>query len=291
MNGLCSTKSTIDTAARIGVLGTGVMGVQICAVLIKAGYDVVLKTRSPEKIERTLDKISTLLRKNLSEDDARSLLSNLRLTISFQELADRNIIIEAVKEDAVVKTDNLEAVSTVIGTDTLIFSNSSSMNMGDLSNHVPRKENFLGFHVFNPFEKMRLVEIVVTENTSPSTIASAFELAKSLDKIPVIVKDKPGYIVNRLLFLQINEAIRLLDEGISTREDIDRAIKMGLNHPLGPLELADMIGLDTCLSILKILEKDLRNESYRPGKPLEVLVSQGHYGRKSGRGFYEYKKY
>jgi len=290
MSGTSGTEAAVDTKARIGVLGTGVMGVQICTVLLKAGYDVVLKTRSPERMERSRERITSSLLKSMPEDEARTRLMDLRLTVSFQDLADRDIIIEAVKEDAKVKRDNLEATSSVMRDDALVFSNSSSMSMDELSNYDPGKENFLGFHVFNPFEKMRLVEIVVTKSTGPSAIAAAFHLAESLGKSPVLVKDSPGYVVNRLLFLQINEAVRLLEEGISTREDIDQAMRLGLNHPLGPLELADLIGLDTCLSILRILEKDLGNASYRPGDVLGSLVAQGHLGRKSGKGFYDYPR-
>lgn len=290
MSEISNTKVPIDTAAQIGILGTGVMGVQICTLMLRTGYKMVLKTRSAEKMERTRERIAASLRKNMPEDEVGILLKNLRITLDFQDLAGCDIIIEAVKEDARIKSANLNAVSGVMKKDALVFSNSSSMSMDELSQHVSIRENFLGFHVFNPFEKMRLVEIVVIPSTAPSTIAAAFRLAESLGKSPVLVKDSPGYIVNRLLFLQINEAIRLLEQGISKSEDIDQAIKLGLNHPLGPLELADLIGLDTCLSILRILEKDLGNASYRPGSALETLVAQGHLGRKSGKGFYEYPR-
>ena len=271
-------------------MGTGVMGVQIGTVMLRSGYKVVLKTRSEERKGKAREQIAAALCRNLPEEEAVAFLDNLRLTTDFGELRDCGIIIEAVKEDLDIKMGNLKALSETIKDGAMVFSNSSSMSMDELSKCLPRRENFLGFHVFNPFEKMRLVEIVVTSFTSPATIAAAFELAGSLGKTPVLVKDSPGYIVNRLLFLQMNEAIRLLERGVSTKEDIDSAIKLGLNHPLGPFELADLIGLDICLSILRILERDLGNPSYRPGKTLEGLVAQGHLGRKSGKGFYNHPR-
>ena len=202
------------------------------------------------------------------------------------ELAPAGLVIEAVVEDPGVKRDVLRALGPIVAETAVIGTNTSSLSVTDLSQAVGRPERFLGVHFFNPPTRLALVDLVPTARTAPETLARVRELLASCEKTPVVVKDRPGFIVNRLLLLLINEAARMVDEGVASAEDIDTAMQLGALHPAGPLTVADLIGLDTCQKILTVLHEKLEGSSYAPAGSIRDRVTSGKLGRKTGEGFY-----
>lgn len=273
----------------VGVIGSGLMGAQIAEYLIRAEYPVILKTRSQESIPKINSKVRKKLSKNFPELKVEEYLENLVITTDYSDLSGAALIIEAAKEELQAKEEIFSALSKVCETDTIFATNSSSLSIDALAEVTDRPEKFIGLHFFNPVHRMDLVEVVIGTKTSDTTEKFALDFAQDLKKKPIIVKNSPGFIVNRLLLPQINEAIRLLGDGIASKEDIDSAVKLGLNHPMGPFELADFIGLDTCLSILEVLYAGLCDEHFKPAPLLKEMVRQGKLGFKSGEGFYCYK--
>ena len=227
--------------------------------------------------------------KSLPELEVEEYLKNLVITTDYSDFNGTAMVIEAAKEDLQVKKEIFSALSEVCGADTIFSTNSSSLSIDALAEVTNRPEKFLGLHFFNPVHRMNLVEVVIGTKTSDTTKKFALDFAQDLKKKPIIVKNSPGFIVNRLLLPQINEAIHLLGDGIASKEDIDSAVKLGLNHPMGPFELADFIGLDTCLSILEVLHAGLGDEYFKPAPLLKEMVGQGKLGFKSREGFYCYK--
>ena len=264
------------------------MGTQIAEYLVQTGYPVILKTRSPESIEGITSKIRKKLSKRLQEQEVERCLENLIITTDYSDLNNVDIIIEASKEDLEIKKEVFSELSRVCKPTTIFATNSSSLSIDALAEVTDRPERFIGLHFFNPVHRMDLVEVVIGSKTSNATKEFAVNLANDLKKQPIVVKNSPGFIVNRLLLPQINEAIRLLGDGIASREDIDSAVKLGLNHPMGPFELADFIGLDTCLSILEVLHTGLGDDHFEPAPLLREMVEEGKLGYKSGEGFYTY---
>ena len=283
----------LDVAAvaryAVGVIGSGLMGTQIAEYLVQTGYPVILKTRSRESIAGITSKIRKKLSKKLQEQEVERCLEKLIVTTDYSDLDSVDIIIEASKEDLEVKKEIFSDLSKVCKPTTLFATNSSSLSIDALAEVTDRPDRFIGLHFFNPVHRMDLVEVVIGTKTSDATKEFAITFANDLKKQPIIVKNSPGFIVNRLLLPQINEAIRLLGDGIASKEDIDSAIKLGLNHPMGPFELADFIGLDTCLSILEVLHAGLGDEHFKPAPLLKEMVGQGKLGFKSREGFYCYK--
>jgi 3-hydroxybutyryl-CoA dehydrogenase len=273
---------------KVGIVGTGLMGSQISEFLILQGYNIVVKTRNKSSREEFLSKIKKKISKQLKEAEIQIYLNNLQISFEYSDLSDCDIIIDASIEDITVKKEVFQALGEICDDNTILATNTSSIPIKDISSVTDRAENCIGMHFFNPVKKMDLVEIVVGENTSEKTKDKVIEFTRELGKKPIVVKDSPGFVVNRLLLPQINEAIHLFERGIATKEDIDSAIKLGLNHPMGPFELADFIGLDVCLSILEILHNDFENESSKPAKLLYKMVKDGNLGYKSGKGFYNY---
>jgi len=272
----------------VGVIGSGLMGAQIAEYLVQIGYPVILKTRSWESIEGITSKIQKKLSKKLQEQEVKQCLENLIITTDYSDLTSVDIIIEASKEDLEVKKEVFSELTRVCKPTTIFATNSSSLSIDALAEVTDRPDRFIGLHFFNPVHRMDLVEVVIGTRTSDSTKEFAITLAQDLKKQPIIVKNSPGFIVNRLLLPQINEAIRLLGDGIASKEDIDSAVKLGLNHPMGPFELADFIGLDTCLSILEVLHAGLLDDHFEPAPLLREMVEQRKLGYKSGEGFYKY---
>jgi len=279
---------TVVARYAVGVIGSGLMGAQIAEYLVQTGYPVILKTRSRESIEGITSKIRKKLSKKLQEQEVEQCLENLIITTDYSDLNGVDIIIEASKEDLEIKKEVFSELSRVCKPTTIFATNSSSLSIDALAGVTDRPEQFIGLHFFNPVHRMDLVEVVIGTQTSGATKEFAITLAQDLKKQPIIVKNSPGFIVNRLLLPQINEAIRLLGDGIASREDIDSAVKLGLNHPMGPFELADFIGLDTCLSILEVLHAGLGDDYFEPAPLLREMVEQGKLGYKSGEGFYTY---
>jgi len=236
-----------------GVIGTGLLGLQICEFLITKGYSTVVKTRDGHTNHKTLSKIDDKLSRNYSPNAVTEILKKISVTTSFSDLSGCDFIIEAAPENIGVKEEIFKALSGICDKKTIFSTNSSSLSIDQLAGVTDRPDRFIGIHFFNPVKRMDLVEVVVGEKTSHETKNRVISELVDMGKKPIVVKDSPGYVVNRLLLPQINEAITLLEEGVATKEDIDNAMKLGLHHPMGPFQLADYIGLDICLSILEVL--------------------------------------
>lgn len=271
----------------VGIVGTGLMGSQIAEYLVQYGYKTVLKTRK-KKEDEIWSNLERKLSKGLSTSEVANCLKNLLITSEYTDLYECDIIIDASVEDICVKKEVFKKISYECKESAILATNSSSISIDEIASVTDRPEKCIGMHFFNPVRKMDLVEIIIGEKTSEETKDIMVEFSKSIRKQPIMVRNNPGFVVNRLLLPQINDAIHLFEEGIASKEDIDSAVKLGLNHPMGPFELADFIGLDVCLSILEVLNKDLDDESFKPAISLYKLVNEGKLGYKSGEGFYKY---
>ncbi len=269
----------------IGVIGAGTLGIQIAAHLLSCGHKVIIKTRDPKRHPEIAARVERVLSR-YPDPSLGSL--GMRIVHEYEDLSDCSMVIEAVSEDMLIKVEVLRAVEKVLPKNSFLFTNSSSISIDALGGQLEQPNKFLGYHLFNPVSKMGLVEIIVGEHTGPPALEGALSLAKDMRKEPVIVRNSPGFIVNRLLLWQINEAARMVTQGVSTIEDIDKAVRLGLNHPMGPFQLADLIGLDVCLSILNTMEHDLGMPGYAPAPLIVEMVEKGRYGKKVGAGFYDY---
>jgi len=278
-----------------GVVGAGTMGHGIAQVLIRNGYSVVLHDTSRELVARGAERISSGLERNvlsrkLTEGEKKQAEGRLKTTIELSDLASADVVIEAVTERFDVKAAVFRSLDAVCRPETLFASNTSSISITRLAGITRRPAQFVGLHFFNPVPVMKLVEVVPGLETAEETVAAAEQMATSLGKTPVRVRDFPGFVSNRLLMPMINEAVYTVMEGVAGPEGVDGVMKLGMNHPMGPLELADLIGLDVCLDIMKVLYEGFRDSKYRPCPLLERMVEAGRLGRKSGRGFYDYAK-
>ncbi len=278
---------------RIGVIGLGTMGAGIVQSGAEAGCNVVAIDVSEEIVALALERVKQGLDKRVEKGklDARSAASamaSIHGTTKFSELDGCSFVIEAVFEKQELKKAAIEKISASVGDGTVIATNTSSISITLLSRYSKMPENFVGMHFFNPVPLMPLVEIVRGYLTSDSAVSAAVSLAKSMKKQTIEVMDYPGFASNRILMPMINEAVFALMEGVSTREGIDGVMKLGMNHPMGPLELADFIGLDVCLDILNVLYSGFKDPKFRPAPLLVNMVNAGKLGRKSGEGFYRY---
>jgi 3-hydroxybutyryl-CoA dehydrogenase len=269
------------------------MGAGIAQVAAASGYDVVMRDIEDRFVQGGLSKIEARLQRAVSkgELDAESqaaIRSRILGTLDMAAAAKADLIIEAVPEDPELKKSVLREVDGLAAPDSILASNTSSISIGELAASTRRPDRFVGMHFFNPVPVMKLVEIVQGKETAPETMAVAREVCTRMGKTAVEVRDFPGFVSNRVLMPMINEAILALQEGVATREAIDTVMKLGANHPMGPLELADFIGLDTCLNILEVLRKGFLSEKYAPAPLLRRMVSEGKLGKKSGHGFYDY---
>jgi 3-hydroxybutyryl-CoA dehydrogenase len=283
------------TVERFGIVGSGIMGAGVAEVAAKAGIDVVLRSRaqaSADEMLAALDKsLSKQVEKGKLEEDARAaVLGRVRAVTDLSELASCDLVLESVVEDMDVKKQLFAELDEVCGTDAIIATNTSTLNVGELAATTKRPEKVCGLHFFNPAPVMPLVELVRAAKTSDDTIAEARAFAEACEKTVVDVQDRAGFVVNALLFPYLNNAVKLLDAGVANRDDIDAAMKGGCNFPMGPLELLDLVGLDTSLSILQALYAEYKDHNYEPAPMLEQMVSDGRLGRKSGEGFYDYRK-
>ena len=277
----------------VAVIGAGQMGSGIAQVFATAGfrvsvYDISQKILDKSKI-RMDRSLARLLEKGQLEESPEMIISRVKFVGKMSELSDSRIFIESAFENFDIKTNILYELSQYLSEDSYVASNTSSLSVTSLSQMLPRPDRFIGFHFMNPPPIMQLVEIIRGYHTSDETYDYFWNLAKRLGKYPICSKNAPGFVLNRILIPMINEAIYALYENISTAEQIDQALKLGANHPIGPLALADLIGLDTVLAILKTLQKEMgERNKYKPCPLLEEYVEKGFLGRKSGQGFYKY---
>jgi 3-hydroxybutyryl-CoA dehydrogenase len=278
---------------RMAVIGAGQMGSGIAQVAAQAGVEVVVADAAPDLARRSVEKLGATLGKlvekgKLSAAEREKVLGRIRPVASLDECAGADLAIEAVVENQGVKTEIFRKLDAVLRPEAILASNTSSISITALAAATRRPDRFVGMHFMNPPPVMQLIEIIRGLQTSEATYRTVMELAKRFGKTTVTSKDSPGFIVNRILIPLLNEACFALQEGLASPEDIDTAVKLGLNHPMGPLTLADFVGLDTCLYIAEVLHRELGEDKYRPAALLRQYVAAGWYGRKSGRGFYKY---
>jgi 3-hydroxybutyryl-CoA dehydrogenase len=286
------------TIRRVFVAGAGLMGHGIAQVHAAIGKDVVLYEPQLARAEAGKERIARNLERSVTKGklDARArddILARVEPTDADARAADTDLVVEAVFEDAAVKTELWRGLDRAAPERAIFATNTSSISIDRLAAAVqpPRRARFLGMHFFSPVPVMPLVELIRGRATDDETEAQIRALATELGKQVIVSRDRPGFIVNRTLMPFLAEAMRALGEGVATKEDIDAGARIGLNHPMGPLQLADFIGLDVCLLIMRVLHKDLGEPQYKPPKLLEELVAAGHLGQKTGRGFYSYPSY
>jgi len=279
---------------RIGVIGAGQMGNGIAHVLSLAGFDVMLEDINADQLAQAKDRIGKNMHRQaargLIKDDAvEPALGRIHISQNLDAMQDRDLVIEAATEDENIKRKIFQDLCPRIGKNTLIATNTSSISVTRLASSTDRPEHFIGLHFMNPVPMMQLVEVIRGIATDDTTFQAALDLVRRVGKTVAYAEDFPAFIVNRILMPMINEAVYTLYEGVGNVEAIDTAMKLGANHPMGPLQLADFIGLDTCLSVMQVLYEGLADSKYRPCPLLVKYVEAGWLGKKTGRGFYDYR--
>jgi 3-hydroxybutyryl-CoA dehydrogenase len=278
---------------RVGVLGCGLMGSGIAQISAAAGYDTVVREVSDEVVQKGIGGIGRQLGKSVEKgkmtpEDRDALLGRLRGTTSLDDLKDCDIVIEAIVENLELKNEIWRTLDGLCPPHTIFASNTSSLTIADMAAATRRPERMVGLHFFNPVPVMKLVEVVKTIATDPQVFDTAFAFAKSLGKEPIVCKDNSGFVVNLLLVPYMMDAIRALEQGVASIEDIDKGMKLGTGYPMGPFVLSDFVGLDTLDKIGGIMFEEYKEKRYASPPLLRRMVSLGYYGRKSGKGFYDY---
>jgi len=279
---------------RIGVIGGGTMGNGIAHVFVQNGYHLTLVDVRQDILDRAVAVIKTNLERQVKKgiiaaDDVRVVLMQLNISLQLEALSTCDFIVEAATEEPSIKTTIFKDLDKLCKPDCVLATNTSSISITGIAAATKRPDKVIGMHFFNPVPVMSLVEVIRGLATSDATFQATMDLAKKLGKTPVAVNDYPGFVSNRVLMPMINEAIYCLMEDVAEREAIDTVMKLGMNHPMGPLALADFIGLDVCLHIMEVLHTQLGDDKYRPCPLLRKMVAAGYLGKKSGNGFYEYR--
>jgi len=279
---------------KVGVVGCGLMGGGIVEVAAKAGYTVIVSEINQQLLDKGIAAINKSLSKavergKLAEEEKTSALQLIKGTVNMEDFKDCDLVIEAAVENMELKKKIFTDLDKICPQETILASNTSCLSIIDIAAVTQRQDKVLGMHFFNPVPLMKLVELVKTISTSEETLTTARVFGESLDKTVVIAQDTPGFIVNRLLLPFLLEAVKMLESGMATREDIDKAIVLGLNHPMGPLRLSDLVGLDTAYYICNAMYEETKDPRFAPPILLKKMVTAGQYGRKSRKGFYDYQ--
>jgi 3-hydroxybutyryl-CoA dehydrogenase len=279
----------------VGVVGAGTMCNGIVQVCAAAGLKVIMQDIGEAQVKRGLDTIAGSLdrlikKEKISADDKQSSLANIDTTTSLDALADVDIVIEAATENEALKLEIFEQLDKICKTDAILASNTSSISLTRIAGATQRAGQVIGMHFMNPVPMMALVEVIRALQTTDETCRAVHELSEFIGKIPIEAKDSPGFVANRILIPMINEAAYVYYEGLASAEGIDEIMKLGMAHPMGPLMLADLIGLDTCYAVIKVLHEGFGDSKYRPCPIWQQMVDAGYLGRKTGRGFYSYEK-
>jgi 3-hydroxybutyryl-CoA dehydrogenase len=281
------------TIQTVGIVGAGTMGNGIAQACAASGLNVVMVDISDAAVQKGLATVAGSLdrlikKEKITEADKAAALSRIKTSTSYDDLKSAQLVIEAATENYELKVKILQQLDALLGQDVIVATNTSSISITQLAAATQRADRFIGMHFFNPVPMMALVEIIVGLQTSEATHGAVRELAERLGKTPITVKNAPGFVVNRILVPMINEAFFVLAEGLASAEDIDAGMKLGCNQPIGPLALADMIGLDVCLAVMEVYLKEFGDSKYRPCPLLKEMVAAGRLGRKTGRGVYTY---
>lgn len=278
---------------KICVVGTGTMGGGIAQTFAQAGYSVIFKGRSEASLNKAIASITKSLSKQvekgkMEEAKKEEILSNITAATEYADCSDADIFIEAIAEDMETKKNTFAEIEKIAKEDAIMATNTSSLSITEVASTTTRPERVIGMHFFNPVPAMKLVEVIKGQMTDQDIFNKVFEISKAVGKVPVEIEEAPGFVVNRILIPMINEAVGILADGVAKKEDIDEAMKLGANHPMGPLALADLIGLDVCLAIMEVLYSEFADSKYRPHPLLRKMVRANLLGRKTKAGFYNY---
>ena len=283
----------MDKNFKIAVIGSGTMGNGIAHISAQSGFKTILIDVNQEQLDKALSVIKNNLDKQIKKkvillSDKKNIINNISLTTNINDCQNMDLVIEAIPEKYDLKVSVFKELDSICKNTTILASNTSSISISNLGNVTKRPDKVIGMHFMNPVPIMKLIEIINTIHTSNHTTNQIIDLAKEMNKIPVQCNDYPGFVSNRILMPMINEAIFCLEQNVATKEAIDEIVKLGMGHPMGPLQLADFIGLDVCLDIMEVLWIGFNDSKYRPCTLLKKMVSSGLLGKKSGKGFYSY---
>ena len=280
---------------KVAVVGNGTMGNGIAQTFAVAGHDVIIKGRSDASLAKAHASIEKSLAKMVEKGkmeaaDRDASLARIKDTKVYEDLADVDLVVEVVAEDMAIKEEIFKTLDQICKPEAILATNTSSLSITQVASYTNRPERVIGMHFFNPVPMMKLVEVIKGQLTSDEVHQTIVEVSKQIGKTPVTVNEAPGFVVNRILIPMVNEGIGILADGVATKEEIDEAMKLGANHPMGPLALADLIGLDVCLAIMEVLYNEFGDTKYRPHPLLRKMVRAKLLGRKTGVGFYDYRK-